>query len=273
MGVIDHLLVHPETLVNRDGLATVFQPSFEATLRTFLSKFEEVRVQQNVVIEDENTRAKLPFPLADSDKDWQWRLQSLDLVNQIFKAHPAETILEIGAWNGWLSRHLAKNAQLVVAADYFDHAQDGLRTIQNVANIIPLHTDTSIISETFLAEGFDFIVLNHCLAFFEDPAAYVESLVPLLKPNGRLIALGCTVYENAHRVSAKHERETEKFKQAFGFEKFIHPAKGFLDQKDKHRLQQFGATFKPYPKLWKQNVLATFLEYRPKYYLIEYVKG
>src|SRR5689334_10446030 len=114
-----------------NGVHCVMEKTFKSRLDKFLEQFSFVQKQ--------NTR--LPknlindFPFVDFPpfrNDIFSRQEDLARLPSIL--HPVgkgTKVLEIGTWNGWLSKRLAQQGRDVVAADIFIDDSDGLQSKQH----------------------------------------------------------------------------------------------------------------------------------------------
>jgi hypothetical protein len=107
------------------------------------------------------------------------------------------------------------------------------------------------------------IVINRCLAFFAEPAAYVTAARRLLAPGGLLLLTGLQIYYDpavkARQVAAYRQAHRERY----GFELFLRPTKGYLDQADAVALKAAGVTLRSYRRLWPANLKAWLQPVRP----------
>lgn len=245
-------------------------PALENHLSHYLPVFEKYRSDIGIIPEAEDWQA-LPFGKFADDASWKWRRESLQLLQQYTSGQTFETVLEIGAWNGWLTKYLARQSQAVIAADYFTHPFDGIGNIESLQpNITAVQCDVNDISTTFKKDAFDLIVLNHCLAYTGNPTDFISGLVPLLKPDGKIISLGNSWYKNPKMKKFENEKAERSFAEKYNMELYINPVKGFLDKNDVTLLKDIGFKIDAYPKRKPQNIYAKFNGTAPKYIAITY---
>ena len=243
---------------------------FENHLNNYLAVFEKYRADIGIVPTTEEWEA-LPFGKFADDTSWKWRRESLELLIELTEGKVFETVLEISAWNGWLTKHLARQSQTLIAADYFTHTLDGIGNIESLQhNITALQCDVNAIGSAFKKDTFDLIVLNHCLAYTGNPTDFISGLVPLLKPDGKIISLGNSWYQNPKRKKKENENAAKRFREQYEMELYISPVKGFLDKNDVTLLRDIGFKIHPYPKRKLQNIYAQFHATAPKYIAITY---
>lgn len=249
------------------GVVSLLAPDFAARLEAFLTPFTALREAEGKLRSEAATYPQLPFgPAAQGDANWQleWRLRQYDLELMSQFAPPGQTlrVLDVGAWNGWLSHQLATRGHAVTAVDYFVDEYDGLRARRHY----PSHwqaiqmdlDDLSILGETF-----DLVIVNRCLAFFRDPAAYAEHARARVAPGGHLLITGLLFFRDVRAkqrgVLALRERYRER-----GFD-FFKSFKGYVDDADASRLRTLGFRLRPYPQLWRANLAARAWPQRPRH--------
>ena len=240
----------------RDDVLILLEPGFRRRLDPFTQAFSAVRSVENRRLLDEQAYDALPFGLAVQN-DFQWRLRQYDLAvaRQLLSGRRRQRLLDVGAWNGWLSNRMANDGHLVTAIDYFVDEFDGLgakkfystswQAIQ--MDLTDLHV---------LDESFDVIILNRCLQFFPQPAGYVAMVKAKLAPGGLLIVTGMELFRDPRVKAARVADMLHAHRQRYGFELFLTPTKGYLDFADKAQLQAQGVQVKSYRPLLPANVKA-----------------
>ena len=240
----------------RDGVLVLLEPGLGRRLDQFTQAFSAVRAVENRRLLDEHAYEALPFGLIVQG-DFQWRLRQYDLavVRRLLSDRRGQRVLDIGAWNGWLSNRMADDGHLVTAIDYFVDEFDGLgakkfystpwQAIQ--MDLTDLHV---------LDENFDVIILNRCLQFFPQPAGYVAMAKAKLAPGGLLIVTGMELFRDPHVKAARVADMLHVHRQRYGFELFLAPTKGYLDFEDKAQLQAQGMEVKIYRPLLPANAKA-----------------
>jgi 2-polyprenyl-3-methyl-5-hydroxy-6-metoxy-1,4-benzoquinol methylase len=242
----------------RDGVLRLLDPSFEERLRAFADGWTAIRQAEGKRLLDASAYEGLPFSqLASGDPAWrvEWRLRSYDLaaIDGLLKRRGALRILDVGAWNGWLSHRLTAQGHAVTAIDFFADAHDGLAARQHYrTRWRAIQMDLADLS--VLDERFDAVILNRCLAFFTDPVAYVARARDRLAPGGVLIATGLQFFR-APGVKAREVAATQKhYRDRHGFDLFLRPTRGYLDFADRDRLRAGGMALRAYPQLWRANL-------------------
>lgn len=262
----------PDLIRNKIGYWSYLTTAFENHLNHYLPVFEKSRTEKNIIPSPEEWNL-LPFGNFARDASWKWRRQSLAVAEQLIRDKKSDTVLEIGAWNGWLTKYLAKNSNLVIAADYFVSPYDGISNIQSFAgNIVAVQSNLETIGSDFKMNAFDIIVVNHCLSFFKDPVLYLEGLIPLLKENGMIIALGTSFYKNPAIKTKQNKSFADHFYKEYNMELFIQPVKGYMDTADLDKLKNRGFRIEAYPKMKLQNMYSKLISTKPHYVSISYKK-
>lgn len=262
---------YPRQLQLTDGVWRYLDADFEPKLLEYLSKFEALRAQQGLRITSDELLLKLPFGEAADDGNWEWKRQSMELLFEEIEDMDYNTVLEIGAWNGWLTKLLSRRSKEVLAVDYFVDPADGLGAMRLYSpNITPLQCNVALFPQEFKKMKFDLIVLTHCVAFQADPVQYLIDLIPLLNSGGQLFALGVTYFENPIKKKQEVEAFKERNRRENGFDIFLQPVKGYLDANDINRLQKFGFEVDDYPNMLFQNLKSRLITTSARYVYVSY---
>jgi SAM-dependent methyltransferase len=247
-----------------DGVLSLLSDEFATTLHTFLAGFEPLRQADGKRLTDPATYESLPFtPELQSDPEWRMRSYDAAVVGQLLSARRQQRILEIGAWNGWLSNRLAQAGHQLTAVDYFADAYDGLRARQFYrANWTAIQMDLTDLA--VLDCLFEVVILNRCVQFYADPVAYARTALEKVAPGGLLILTGLAFFmdpgpkaaavEAFHRMLDRHGLVN------------IKPMKGYLDGGDWKRLRQLSVSLHPYNQLWRANLKSRLIRSAPRYY-------
>jgi hypothetical protein len=116
-----------------------------------------------------------------------------------------------------------------------------------------------------VAEQFDVVILNRCLAFFTDPAGYAASAKARVAAGGLLLATGLQFFRAPERKAAQVAEGRQRFAEQHGREMFLFPTRGYLDGGDEARLRAEGVRLRSYPQLWAANLKARLLPMRPRH--------
>jgi SAM-dependent methyltransferase len=231
--------------VETERVLRLLEHGFGERLDRFLTAFQGLREADGRRIRDPSVFPLLPYALS-RDPEWRMRGYDLAVIRRLTAGRTRGAALDVGAWNGWLSHHLAAGGHAVTAVDYFVDELDGL----GARRFYPVHwrsVQMDLRDLSILERRFDLVVLNRCIQFFEDPAAMVTAAAALVAPGGLLVATGLEVFADPtarrRQVVAMLERH-----RRHGLEPFV-PFKGYLDSHDRRELRAAGIELRPYPQL------------------------
>lgn len=268
---LENIVVSANHLQNNGSYWKYMAPEFEKHLLSYLKVFEKHRTEIGVAPTTQSDWEQLPFGVFAKDASWRWRRQSLRVLENLISDKQFDAVLEIGSWNGWLSKFLAKKSKTLVATDYFTYPFDGIGNLTTLANnIVPIQCNVESIKVDFQPKSFDLIVLNHCLTYTENPCDFIQNLIPLLKENGTIISLGNTFYRNPKQKIQRNSTASRKYMQSYSRDLYIQPVKGYMDLHDLKLLEDYGFTMITYPKMWFQNFAAKILPTKPFYRAIQF---
>jgi glycosyltransferase involved in cell wall biosynthesis len=102
-----------------------------------------------------------------------------------------QTVLEIGAGTGNMSRHLAPRRKAYIATDFSSEYEDHLRNLFRHRPAVCVHRLNAARPEDFAGIGrqVDTVVCLNVLEHIEDDAAALQSIGTVMEPGGRLILL------------------------------------------------------------------------------------
>jgi 2-polyprenyl-3-methyl-5-hydroxy-6-metoxy-1,4-benzoquinol methylase len=204
--------------------------------------------------------ALLPYVVGWRDShEWHLRRHDLAIMRHLLYRRTNLQILDVGAWNGWLSQRLAQAGHAVTGADYFDDPHDGLAAQRYT--IAPWRAIQCDLADLAVLGKYDVVVLNRCLQFFPEPLRYVTSAYDQLKPGGMLVLLGLQIFNNPRTKALHMQRLQAEHRQRYGFELFLRPCTGYLTGTDAGSLQQQGIQLHPY--LVRSNLRALVDATRP----------
>lgn len=249
----------------RDGVLSLVAAGFGQRLVAFTRALRRVRQEQGRRLEDPAAYEDLPGG-ARVRGDFHWRLRRYDLavLERLIDARRRLAVLDVGAWNGWLSHRLAARGHEVTAVDYFDDPFDGLgarRFYSTSWRAIQMDlTDLSLLDEEF-----DLVVLNRCVQFATDPVRFVAQAGERVAPGGLLVMTGLEFFLDPRVKAARVAAEVEAHREAHGFDLFLFPTRGLLDGRDLGALERLGVRFHPYPRLRWANLGARLVPTRPRH--------
>ncbi|MEZ4775413.1 MAG: polysaccharide biosynthesis C-terminal domain-containing protein [Bacteroidia bacterium] len=235
-------------------------------LDPFLEKFARFREKTGWFIEDPTIFPRLPF-VKESEAPGFWRAKQADfeIIFQLLRQKNQQKILEIGAWNGWLSHHLVRAGHALTSVDYFIHPKDG----QGAMKYYPekwLAVQMEVEEMELLAGDYDMIILNRCFAYYTDPAEALRLLKQKLRPGGILLMTGLHIYPDGEARKAEMAAYEQTFLEENGFPLFSKPTRGYLDKRDKDDLVNAGVKLFVYRKMMIHNLKTGLFPGRAKMY-------
>jgi len=241
----------------------VLRPDLEAEIENLEDVLREFRAAGAVRPILAEAYERLP----GGQKGLEWRLRRYDLkvVRRLIPQEKRLSILDVGAWNGWLSNRLSSWGHEVTAVDYFASEQNGLgakRFYSRDWQAIQL----DLADLTILGRRYDLVILNRCLAFFPDPVTYARLALDMVCPGGMLIVTGLQFFGDPSRQRRNLESQRRAFRKRFGRELFLRPSTGYLQLDHRQRLAGAGLTLKPYRPLWLANLKARLRPTAPRHY-------
>lgn len=149
------------SFVKESGVFQVLDKDQKMFLEAYLPKFNLYRNDSKQKINADNIN-QLPFVDFDSGI-WKLRRNDLTLISKYLTATPMK-ILDIGAWNGWLSHQLVKKGHEVMAIDYFIAPFDGLQSVNYYEHKFTA-VQMSPLNIGLIDNKFNLIIINRCLSY------------------------------------------------------------------------------------------------------------
>ncbi len=248
------------TFGREDGVLVLLADDFAPRLQAYEAKLRALRAEAGYHRRlDAGAFVLLPFGPAtrgDAAWEWEWRFRQMDLAVILSRigAQRPQRVLDVGAWNNWLSHQLAARGHVVTAVDYFADEYDGLRARKFYPTVKWRAIQMDLAGLAALNETYDVVILNRCLQFFPDPAAYMEEARQRVAPSGQLIVTGMQFFRDTRLKRDSVAAFRSKLKCA-GLD-FLRPTKGYLDFDDYACLRTLGLKVRPYARLWLANLRA-----------------
>jgi SAM-dependent methyltransferase len=229
-----------------DGVLRLVEPGFNARLSAFLHGFEGLREADGRRLRDPSVFPRLPFATElRHDPEWRMRRYDLAVIRRLIAGRAALSVLDVGAWNGWLSHNLAAAGHRVTAVDYFTDPLDGIGAHRFYeTRWRPIQLDLRDLS--VLDERFDLVVLNRCVQFFVDPPAMAAGAAERVADGGILVMTGLEVFADP-RVRQRGLEALDERLRRHGLEPFV-PIKGYLDRADEAGFRSLGIELRRYPQ-------------------------
>jgi len=272
MNIKDVVKENLEVVAGEDGVFSILYPTFKDQLHQFLQRYTEIAKQQNPPTIPFTEYPNLPFSNAATGEQWRFRRSSYKVLNKLLKNESPKQILEIAGWNGWLTHHLVRWGHEVISCDIFADEVNGLSAKKHYKEEwLSIQADTSRLD--FFTIKFDVIVVNHCLAYMQDPLQFISQLQPLLSDNGKIILMGICLFKNPDRKKKATRQFKQYYREKFGFDIFLRETKGYLDFSDQVQLESLGFAFYEYSDYQLRNILSSFVSTKPKYLYGIYTSG
>jgi 2-polyprenyl-3-methyl-5-hydroxy-6-metoxy-1,4-benzoquinol methylase len=246
----------------RDGVLVLLAEIFAAELQVFSATLRQMRTDTSKRLSAPAIYDQLPCALSMQQyKEWRTRCRDLQLVKRLITNHfgPRGTvslkILDVGAYNGWLSHNLARLGHEVTGIEYFRDPFDGLGARQfHTAVWYPIQMD--LLDLSLLDQMYEVVIMNHGLCFFPNPVSYVEQLLKKVAPGGLFVAIGLQFWRNPRKRQEQIAARQRAYLQRYGRQMLLRPAPGYLDSQDKARMAHLGLTFHSYPHTRVHNLFA-----------------
>ena len=247
------------------GVRRLISPEFARMLDPFLQAFAQYRHEREERMPEPALFPRLPEAGIDLDPGlWRLRVLDLQLVQGHIGARQGLRVLDVGAWNGWLSHRLAAAGHLVTAVDVFTDPLDGLGAVVHYpANFRAIQCDQE---RLHLLDGpYDLIVAQRCMGYMVDIAKSIEQIRGLLAPGGSAILTGLNIFRRTGPIRAHFAQSATRFQEQFGIPYFFKPVKGYLDLDDQYQLVTCGVELVDQPGSGMTNLLSRPFPWKPVY--------
>lgn len=243
----------------KNGVYQITTPEFKLQLEKFLPSVEDWRKQYTDTIKPE-TLKKLPYVSLDK-KEWKGKQLDLNLIHKLPIKKEAR-VLDLGAWNGWLSNQLAALNFEVTAIDVFIDTIDGLGANKHYHNQwVSIQMDMDNLD--VLDGEYDLIIINRSLPYRSDLNKTLTDLKALLSPNGILLITGVNYYKNSIHIIERLKKIQISFEQKYNTPLISNGSKGYLDKKDLSILAEHNVQLKLYDAYKYTSILAHFFPKKP----------
>ncbi len=240
----------------KEGILSLLSYKDKEKLQLFLEKFEDFRAKNKLKITSEAIFPQLPF-VANGLAGTSWKARAFDMkfILKELAQNDSLSILEIGAWNGWLSYRLTEAGHKVTAVDIFTDKYDGLGAMQFYPKRWTcLQMNVEEVDKILLSR-FDVIILNWGAAYIVDLPSYIDKLRTLLNKNGKIIFIGIAIYPNYTKKAQELAEMNVRYHAEYGINLFFTACKGYLTWADKRILAKKGFHLRLYP-FWRSQLKA-----------------
>lgn len=218
---------------------------FNEQLKVYLAAFESFRKDQT---KDQLTPAEFDgLPFNQNNRMWEERIKDLSFILKHIKSN--SEILEVGAWNSWLTQHLSEKNS-VTAIDFFTNELDGLGAIKHYSegNWTPIQTSPQHID--LMQSEFDFIVFNRGIQYYSDVPKLIEICKSKIKKGGSIIITGLNIKSKTKNSIDYYNETAEAFEIKYGTSFYLtEPFRKVLSYPDLKFFQTEG--FQLYPQTAK----------------------
>lgn len=245
------------TFPTKNGVYQLLTPDYRVKLEQFLSAFEDFRKGYIKKMSRVDLK-KLPYinEVHNDRRQWKAKRMDLDLIKQLLLGKNSCKVLELGAWNGWLSNRLVGMGHNLVAVDLFIHELDGLGAKKHYEREwTALQLDLNELS--IIKEGYDFIIVNRSLAYFSDIDKTLSNLKAKLNPGGILLITGINYRIDYTRLIENYEKTEKVFNEKYETTYTFFSSKGYIDSEDIDTLKKQGVRL----SLYKARTLRSYFNF------------
>jgi SAM-dependent methyltransferase len=249
-----------------DGVLSLVSDDFARQLGPFSAALLQYRGRLSPRLLDPAAYEALPYgPTVDGDREWQQRQYDIEVLRHLLAGREHQRVLDVGAYNGWLSHCLAEWGHTLTGVDPFADPNYGLGARRFYrAHWRAVQMDLRDLS--LLDECYDVVILNRCLAFFPDPAAYLRHAQKRVASGGMLVALGLQIFFDSRAKAKQVQTRALAYREQFGQPFFLWPTRGYLDAADSAGLMAAGLGLRPYRQMWLPDLRARLDPRRPRHY-------
>ena len=237
-----------------NGCLILQEKSFKSWFDTFELNFQAYRKRKNLRIESSTIFDQLPF-VDDQlcQGNWKEKEKDLNILRGLIK-EGTQDVLEIGAWNHWLTNQLHKEGHQLTAVDYFIDEFDGLGAKKHYTNNNWVSIQMNLEKLCVIDVQFDVIIVNRSVIYFKDPIALLEDLKGKLKANGSIVVTGAITSASPEKFMNRFLEKADEFEKNEKFSIAIKPFYGALGAIDLAKLNEIGYKIHSYPLSLKQSI-------------------
>ncbi len=182
----------------------------------FLNQYHEIKAAEGEESDDPEYYLSLPDVPANDPrkKEWLLRTESMEWLRFFLTTLYGRrklTILDAGAGNGWLSRHIAEWGHHPVALDLSLDDREGLGAARHYLEQLPVAIDrvrADFGHLPFASGTFDVVVFNGSFHYAENPTKVMAEAVRVIKPEESILILDSPIYtDRASGLQMTEDRE------------------------------------------------------------------
>lgn len=218
-----------------DGIHKIITSDFEEKLNIYLNKFTEIQKHENHYTLPFTKFKEFPNIICkELSSEIFTRKQDIEIIKKHFSSSLKQnnSVLEIGGWNGWLTKMFAEYNLDIISADIFEDERNGLKSKKHHINSNWTSIQTDILETDIYTKTFDIIVFNHCLQFYPNTDKLIEKYKQLLSKNGILLIIESTFYKNTTIKKIQTTKMLEYYKEKYQFEIQFYSSKGHFNYDD-----------------------------------------
>lgn len=218
--------------LRRDGVLALLTAERASEAEPFLQQYRLVREREGHRSAAPAYYRRLPYVASEDPGTDEWRLRRESyatlLRHGLSPVWPGPLrILDLGAGCGWLSHQLAAIGHDLVAVDYLDDGEDGLRVARHY-EVAFTTVQADFDALPFGPAQFDLAIFNASLHYAPDPAATLASAARMLKPGGALVVMDSPMFAREHDGEAMVADLARRLASEHGLTNVISPGPGFL---------------------------------------------
>jgi len=143
-------------------------------------------------------------------QEWLFRKASVKKLANYLAKRKANSVLEIGCGNGWLSHYLAENLNAsIIGVDVNETELHQAVRVFDRDNLVFVYAD--VLTEFFSKNSVDVVLMASCIQYFKNIDELLHKVLPLLRPSGELHIIDSPIYKK-NEIEAAKERTKEHFK-------------------------------------------------------------
>jgi ubiquinone/menaquinone biosynthesis C-methylase UbiE/uncharacterized protein YbaR (Trm112 family) len=201
-----------------NGIWRFLLPERESHYSRFISDYETVRRFEGRGSADSSFYRALPFHDLSGKFSADWKIRSASYLALKGELLPQslQTILDMGAGNGWLSNRLSALGHQAFAIDLVVNSDDGLGAWRNYESSF-----TSVQSEftrlPFQDNSISMVIFNASFHYSENYEMTLAEALRVLSQAGKIIIMDSPIYHNAKSGEQMILERKEDFLRRYGF--------------------------------------------------------